>query len=771
MYFSTRILLLAFATTSFFSSSVSAGCPAPIAVTSRNCIRISSYADFKKEAESIGSSETKCFEPFTVSKSSGADPTLLEGRDVRLACKVPGSCRISGPGTHVRILGSTTSATLQGFYFSGADDNAVQVHKGAGSRNGSEQNICDCRFEGNDSNNKGAAIKFMENSESYVEDCDFRNNESKAAGGAVFVTGAKVEMVSSYFAGNVAQVGGAISVEHDDQYKSEFTMSRCDFADNIARGRGPAVYIDSRTGRDPYTDEGGNAGVDNSLPKGANARGSSWDCNGICHLTKKECDKFKSDDVDIRPAFGKGEDIEEDTTSGTIAKPNDDVWLNKPTAPKPTAPRPTAPKPTAPKPTAPKPTQPAFRPTNRPPFDSTSIRAATVPSNPESGYFNFDPSNNARYGPDNWSKVSAKSTDEYRYWKEYDEYLKPDLSKNYCGATNKFKKRASPIDLNEKAINDVCLEYHEIRDKPGSFSLEDSRVDVNILKDKLQIIWPESGWWDNIRGPNADIPKGWGHHYPVTHADFIMPSAHTLEGKRFAAEYQIWLMTDRGRGTPVVSMLVDIDPDERDNWYFQIAIDAWQDEFDDNHDDCRRKERGLRSVDREKVLRRLLAPVPPEGEEEFTDYDLMDLFEENERSDAGDGDERKLQSRAWNPFHPNMMRSIWFWGYEGSTLTPPCYPFVEWRVIDKPMTISTKQHNQLKKILFGNVDKNCQPTSVHASGGIASPPVVRDNGQSLHKCDCFDFLSDAFRRQNPRIRDCSDFKRNDRPSWATDTGK
>lgn len=341
----------------------------------------------------------------------------------------------------------------------------------------------------------------MENSESYVEDCDFRNNESKAAGGAVFLTGAKVEMVASYFAGNVAQVGGAISVEHDDQYESEFTMSRCEFADNIARGRGPAVYIDSRTGRDPYTDGGRNAGVDNSLAKGANARGNNWDCNGICHLTKKECDEFESDDVDIRPAFGKGEDIEQDTT--TIAKPNDDVWLNKPTASKPTAPRPTAPKPTAPKPTAPKPTEPAFRPTNRPPFDSTSVRAATVPSNPESGYFNFDPSKNARYGPDSWSKVSAKSTDEYKYWKEYDEYLKPDLTKNYCGATNKFKKRASPIDLSEKEINDVCLEYHEIRDKPGSFSLEDSRVDVNILKDKLQIRWPESGWWDNIRGPNA----------------------------------------------------------------------------------------------------------------------------------------------------------------------------------------------------------------------------------------------------------------------------
>lgn len=147
MHLSTRFALLACATTTFLSSSVSASCPEPVSTNSRNCISVSSYADFKKEAESIDSGETKCFEPFTVSKPSGATTTVLEGRDVRLACKVPGSCLISGPGTHVRIFGTTTAATLQGFYFSGSDDNAVQVHKGAGSRSNSEQSICDCRFE------------------------------------------------------------------------------------------------------------------------------------------------------------------------------------------------------------------------------------------------------------------------------------------------------------------------------------------------------------------------------------------------------------------------------------------------------------------------------------------------------------------------------------------------------------------------------------------------------------------------------------------------
>ena len=619
----------------------------------------------------------------------------------------------------------------------------------------------------NKSNTKGAAIKFFENSKSHVEDCDFRENTSKVSGGAIFVTGAEVEITDSYFADNSAQSGGAISVENDGAFKSDFTMSGCEFTGNTARGRGPAVYIDEREGGDPYTDGGGNAGNDNKLSSGNT--GSQWDCNGINFLTAKKCDKFDSTNVKVRDDDGTDTTIEVDSESFSIVKPNDDVWLGK----QPTVP---APKPTNAPPTNAPPTRKPFIPNVQSNTANSDVRdftiaASKVPEDPDRGYFNFDV-NDRNYGPNAWGEVNARSTDEYDYWKEYDKYLDPDLTKNYCGS-NGNKKRSSPIDLNEDVVNEVCHEYHEIRDKPGTFGLTDSRVDMEILKDKLRIRWPESGWWDNIQGPNADIPKGWGDHYPVTHAELVMPSAHTLNGKRYAAEWQIWLMTSKGRGTPAISMLVDIDEaNQRDNWYFQVAIDAWQDEFDNNQEQCRRNMRELHTREGNgeegaQSRRVLLAADAPEGEEDLFDYDFMSAMLEG--GDA-DGAGRNLQSRAWNPFHPNMMRSIWFWGYEGSTLTPPCYPFVEWRIIEKPFMISPKQHNQLKKILYDNVDEDCEPTSIHAKGGISVRPRVGDRGQPVHKCDCFDFLSDAFRKQNPRIRDCSNFKRNERPSWAVDEG-
>ena len=125
-------------------------CPTQVAVTSMACVQgIDSYDKFKSAAETVKSGATVCFEPFRISKPASATPVTIAGEDVRIACKVPGSCKIDGLGTHVVIEGTDTSATVQGFDFSGADDNAIQVFKNAGSRaGGKEQNICNCRFEG-----------------------------------------------------------------------------------------------------------------------------------------------------------------------------------------------------------------------------------------------------------------------------------------------------------------------------------------------------------------------------------------------------------------------------------------------------------------------------------------------------------------------------------------------------------------------------------------------------------------------------------------------
>ena len=105
---------------------------------------------------------------------------------------------------------------------------------------------------------------------------------------------------------------------------------------------------------------------------------------------------------------------------------------------------------------------------------------------------------------------------EEMYWKEFDEYISLPLDDNMC---NSNSRRQSPIDVRFDKSNGQCFEYHQIRSKPGDYSIEQSIVKKEILPSKLRFTYPRN-WGDKkadwatvndaIKGPSADLPKGWG---------------------------------------------------------------------------------------------------------------------------------------------------------------------------------------------------------------------------------------------------------------------
>ena len=100
------------------------------------------------------------------------------------------------------------------------------------------------------------------------------------------------------------------------------------------------------------------------------------------------------------------------------------------------------------------------------------------------------------------------------------------------------------------------------------------------------------------------------------------------------------------------------------------------------------------------------------------------------------------------------MTDIYFWAYQGSVLEYPCYPVMNWRVISKPMKLSTRQLEVLKIMLFTNVDpKTCVLTYVYSEGGTVAIPLESNKGIDLYKCDCTDFYSDKVQK-DPGQRDC-----------------
>jgi carbonic anhydrase len=339
-----------------------------------------------------------------------------------------------------------------------------------------------------------------------------------------------------------------------------------------------------------------------------------------------------------------------------------------------------------------------------------------IPEDPEDvGYFNYHPS--SKYGPSNWGSLSPihiKKTPERKYWKFYKQFIDLDLYENQCGSGS---ARQSPIDISSSAINTECLEYHEIKDRRGKYYIDEKDSDVvsfEILDTKLRINYAfddeehEAYDWG---GPNADIPKGWGGQLPVLHVDMKVPSEHTIDGRRFPMEYQIFLLQNSPskRGAPVVTVLFDLHPEDKSNEALQIVLDEFQKLWDEDKEKCDdlRRDRQLNLVDEKH---------------------------------------RQQKSIRWDAFDEEILRSVWFWGYLGSLTEPPCSEFCEYRIIDVPALLSKRQLEHVHSLLFDRVDpkRGCRKVggSIANNGESVARPTQSLQGRELYKCNCRDYIND-----------------------------
>lgn len=146
-----------------------------------------------------------------------------------------------------------------------------------------------------------------------------------------------------------------------------------------------------------------------------------------------------------------------------------------------------------------------------------------------------------------------------------------------------------------------------------------------------------------------------------------------MEGKQYIAEYQIFLIQnrDKQRGSPAVSVLFDIHPQSEKNKRFQILLDAFQDVYDRDMAQCRARRRRQR---------RLGALFGKRRETEDDDLDanrstwLDEPREENDRFQRTlrEAERRTQDIRKFNPWTSDIVRTLYFFGYEGSLTEPPC---------------------------------------------------------------------------------------------------
>lgn len=392
---------------------------------------------------------------------------------------------------------------------------------------------------------------------------------------------------------------------------------------------------------------------------------------------------------------------------------------------------------------------PSTAPSSQPTMDP--YPQSSLPQYPgDDGYFNYNDSTG--YGPNDWGSVGLPNP---YYWDEFDKngfgpwigvLEDKNIHKNLCSIGTTYQ---SPIDVR---VNNgaQCDEIHEVRDNRGDYKLTDDAVIKTIEANKLRLQYPRrpcSNVTDLLcqipRPPTADFPNGWKGVADILHIDFKVRGEHLIEGEAFDAEMQIFHIHKPNQRLAALATSIRASASGY-NSYLQVALDAFRREYDKNQAKCNSFLRTGRAVGADWIETTTVtsynatstSPTSESAAPSDSPTSAPSNFNATHRA-------RKLLPDAWNPYDEMLIPTIYFYRYDGSLTEPPCGEFVSWFISDKPMIVSFGQLEQMKELLFTNVNNRCQKTSVHSDHTVARP-IHPTLDRKVWKCTPADFGPDPF---------------------------
>lgn len=133
----------------------------------------------------------------------------------------------------------------------------------------------------------------------------------------------------------------------------------------------------------------------------------------------------------------------------------------------------------------------------------------------------------------------------------------------------------------------------------------------------------------------------------TSYSDIKIPSEHSICGAHYPAEYSIYMVHPLRRQTIVMSIFLTYDAEDKDNDHLQIAIDEWQKVFNENEMRCQTASRKKLIINNTTIS--LQSKSNTKGSKEVRYLK----------------DETPFGKGGWDPFHPSLERTIYFWGYWG----------------------------------------------------------------------------------------------------------
>jgi len=368
---------------------------------------------------------------------------------------------------------------------------------------------------------------------------------------------------------------------------------------------------------------------------------------------------------------------------------------------------------------------PSVRPTAAPTYS-----VAEVPRNPRDGYFNYDASSS--YGPNRWKNVNKlEKSDPGYFWQSFDM---EGIISNECGSG----KKQSPIDVCVKP-RESCTETHEMRPKSGDYKMDSDFITKQILSNKLRLVMaPRTG--EEPDPPQIDFSSNGRGIIDMTNIDFKFPSEHTVCGHKFDGEMQYFTYHPARKRFVAVSFFLDASETNPRNEHLQEVIEAFRIVYEEDERKCKE-----RSASSGNSFANGFASSGNGKRNLYNHDNATMIMRENDKIDGlGLQQEHRHLALKWHPFHPDIQKTVHFWGYSGSLTDPPCTSdSVDWKIMDVPTPISPRQLEQLKHILFTHVDGNCKRTSVHNSNGSVARPT--QDPQKYYKCTRDDYVSDEER--------------------------
>jgi len=169
-------------------------------------------------------------------------------------------------------------------------------------------------------------------------------------------------------------------------------------------------------------------------------------------------------------------------------------------------------------------------------------------------------------GPSDWDRVKDS---ENNFWKKFPQMK---VGENECGDR---KNKQSPVNL---VKNDGCKGDHHILIDDGK-----SHCDLDDIDFKIRPFGLEGFFESGCEKPAIDIADSF-HERDPARFELKVPSEHTIEGKRYDGEFQIYHLINtnaenRGNREDLISatsVLLDASEDDKSDWLEEL-LDGWED--------------------------------------------------------------------------------------------------------------------------------------------------------------------------------------------------